>query len=175
MRRNQEKGIALLTVITALVALMVIAVPFAITMRLSYERSVANRARLLAQRKTDSILRLLEGYLQRTTERVEIDNRERQIDADNTDPEVDTHSEIMPSELDVADALGVSPEELRNPYGTIVGWHVEDENGKININNASFFAVGNLLGLSVLSGKLEESSTSIAWTLYQSSAISPLL
>ena len=47
--RKNEQGIALLTVITCLVALMIIAVPFAISMRMGQERSEVHNARRRAQ------------------------------------------------------------------------------------------------------------------------------
>lgn len=159
---KQERGVALLTVITALVALMVIAVPFAITMRLGFERSEHNNARTHAQHQVDSTMRMLEAFLARTTERVEIANRANESSGVNSDPEVDTLDEIQPTLAQMATTLGAVPEKLRNAYGTILGWQVEDENGKINLNGASCFALGNLLGMSVVSTKLSESDRTIA-------------
>ncbi|NJN14660.1 MAG: hypothetical protein HC813_03330, partial [Planctomycetes bacterium] len=158
---RQERGVALLTVITALVALIVIAVPFAITMRLGLERSAASNARVQSRRHVDSLLRFLEAFLVRTTERVEIQNRVAGVTEINNDPECDTVPEIQPTLQQISDALGTPPSELQNPYGTILGWQVEDENGKININGASFFALGNLMGLTALSEELTESSRSV--------------
>ncbi len=67
----RQKGVAILTVITALAALIVIAVPFLITIRVAYERIETNRARRAARDQADSIMSFLESYLVRTTERVE--------------------------------------------------------------------------------------------------------
>jgi hypothetical protein len=79
-----------MTVITALVALMVIAVPFVIHMRMGYERSRAHNARSLARNTVDSTLQFLEAYLMRTTDRVEMQNRANDAKGDNCDPTVDT-------------------------------------------------------------------------------------
>jgi hypothetical protein len=161
-QHKNDRGIALLTVITALVALMIIAVPFGIAMRMGYERSVHNNARTRAQVQVDSALRFLEAYLVRTTDHVESENRTAEAKGDNSDPDCDTQAEIQPTLDRMSAALGVPPEEVRDPYGTTVGFAVEDENGKINLNNASYFAIGNLLGLSVLSGEVDENARSIS-------------
>ena len=138
MRKStNERGIALLTVITALVALMVIAVPFALQMRKGYERSQDENARKAVMMQVDSVMRFLEAYLVQTTERVEVANRRDERKVPNNDPEFDTMVEILPTRDQVALAIGEKPEALRNPYGTILGWDVEDENGKINLNSVS--------------------------------------
>jgi hypothetical protein len=144
-----------MTVITALVALMVIAVPFVIHMRMGYERSRAHNARSLARNTVDSTLQFLEAYLMRTTDRVEMQNRANDAKGDNCDPTVDTIAEVKPGLDPIARALDKTPEQLQDPYGTIVGWEVEDENGKLNLNSASFFALGNLMGLSVIARDVE--------------------
>ncbi|MHC4223209.1 MAG: hypothetical protein ACYSUN_04395, partial [Planctomycetota bacterium] len=162
MSQRNERGIAILTVITALVALIVIAVPFAISMRLGYERSEAANARVRAQQQVDSTLAFLEAYMSSSTERVEIMNRDQGgEDEINSNPEIDATEELSVSVSDLATTLGVSAEEIKNPYGTILGWSVEDENAKFNINSASCFALGNLLGLSVVSGDTPETANAI--------------
>jgi len=159
---RNERGIALLTVITALVALMIIAVPFGIAMRMGYERSVANNARTRAQTQVDSAMEFLKAYMARSTEHVEEENRaaERK-DCNNNDPDCDTLAELEPTLDQMASSLGIPVEQLRDPYGTILGFDVEDENGKININNGSYFALGNLMGLSPLGSQLEPSSRTV--------------
>jgi hypothetical protein len=160
--RSSQRGIALLTVITALVALMIIAVPFAITMRMGYERSVHHNARSEAKNQVDSVLRFLEAYAVRTTERVELENRANdRKDLDNADPEMDTAEEFTPTLGDMSLALNVTQEEITDGYGTNLGWEIEDENGKLNLNTCSFFALGNMLGLSRLSKEIEPSATII--------------
>ncbi len=66
----RQKGVAILTVITALAALIVIGVPFLITMRVAYERSETNRARQAARDQADSLMSFLESYLVRSTRSV---------------------------------------------------------------------------------------------------------
>ncbi len=160
-RSRNERGIALLMVITCLFALMVIAVPFAITMRLGLERSETHNARGRAKQIVDSTIRILEASLVRTTERVEIERFNQQIIDVAADPECDPQSEIEPTLQQLADTLSMDPADLQDPYGVIVGWSVEDENGKLNINNCSPFALGNLLGMSPLAAELSESASDI--------------
>ena len=135
--------------------------PFALQMRRGFERSKDARAREAAQLQVDSVMRFLEAFLVQTTERVEVANRKDEKDVINNDPEYDLREEITPTMEQLAMALGETPENLRNPYGTIVGYDIEDESGKVNINSASPFALGNLLGLSVLAKELSESDTTI--------------
>ena len=161
-RNSSERGIALLTVITALVALMVIAVPFAISMRMGQERSAVNNARRRAQSTVDSIINFQKAFLLQTTERVETENRSAGVKGKYSDPYMDNVAEIQPTIGDMASSLGVPPEKLEDPYGLIAGFRVEDENGKINLNGATFFAVGNLMGLGVLTEELNPEATEIA-------------
>ena len=60
---------------TVMVALLVIAVPFALQMRKGYERSKDATARDTAKMFVDSIMRFLEASLTGTTDRVESANR----------------------------------------------------------------------------------------------------
>ncbi|MHC4849044.1 MAG: hypothetical protein ACYTEG_11400, partial [Planctomycetota bacterium] len=159
---SNQRGIALLTVITALVALMVIAVPFAISMRMGQERSAVNNARRRAQSTVDSIINFQKAFLLQTTERVETENRSAGVKGKYSDPYMDNVAEIQPSIGDMAASLGVPPENLEDPYGLIAGFRVEDENGKINLNGATFFAIGNLMGLAILTEELSPEATEIA-------------
>ena len=137
--RRSERGIALLTVITCLVALMIVAVPFAISMRMGQERSMINNARKRGQATVNSILQFQKAFLLQTTERVETLNRSTDVKGKFSDPYMDNLSEIQPSRADLAMALGISEDELTDSYGLIVGFRVEDENGKINLNASNFF------------------------------------
>ena len=169
---KSEKGIALLTVIMALVALMIIAVPFALQMRKGYERSRDARAREKARMHVDTLLGFNKAFLAQTTERAEVANRDAGSQGVNSDPEVDTLAEITPDLQQFADLVGEDVARMRDPYGTILDWTVEDENGKFNINNCSPFALGNLLGLSVLAKELNESDSTIE--LEDASAFPPM-
>jgi len=159
---GHERGIALLTVITCLVALMIIAVPFAISMRMGLERSEVHNARLRARNTVDSILNFQKAYLVQTTENVEIRNRADEAKGAYSDPDMDNLVEIQPTLRHMATALGVPASDLEDPYGLIAGAHVEDENGKVNLNSNSVFMLGNLMGLAMLSGDLEPNDTSIS-------------
>ena len=159
---GNERGIALLTVITCLVALMVIAVPFAISMRMGQERSEVSNARQRARSTVDSLLNFQKAFLVQTTENVEIRNRADSVKGLYSDPDMDNLVEIQPTLSHMATALGVAASELEDPYGLIAGVQVEDENGKVNLNSNSLFMLGNLMGLAMLASDLDPNDSSIS-------------
>src|SRR5437867_11342346 len=62
-----DRGIALLSVVTVIVALIVIAIPFAISMRLGRDRTESSSYRARAAFEADLIVRAVESYLRGTT------------------------------------------------------------------------------------------------------------
>jgi hypothetical protein len=145
---DARRGIALIMVIVVLMALLLIATPFAVSMR-DHRVTVtmidsANRA----QEDLVSVRGRVVGYLARTTH----------FATDET-PEVDGPAEFEAAVNleDVGDLDGV-----RNSRGTIWSAGIEDEQAKINVNAASPFALANLFGArTVLSEKVSDSDAEI--------------
>ena len=145
---ENRTGIALIMVIVVLMALLLIATPFAISMRDHQVTVVMHDSAQKACGDTDSVRNLVAGKLAGTTHA-------------NTDatPEVDSLDEIEAC-ADLTDADDV--EGIQNPRGRIWSAAVEDEQAKLNVNAISPFALSNLMGArTVLGEKISDSDTEI--------------
>ncbi|MGE0192860.1 MAG: hypothetical protein AB7T63_12560 [Planctomycetota bacterium] len=180
---SAERGIALLLVVTILVTMVLVALPFAVSMRQGEERTQA----LGAQQRADDESRLLAEHmalwLQRTLpseEQARQDAGETSIDAD---PTVDSLEEITPDErfrAKVADmvlkgwlgdrelamraaglkARGLDP--ITDDRGSIWTAEVQDAQARIHVEGASPFLLGNLFGGALLAEELDAGATDIA-------------
>jgi len=137
-----EGGIALVAVIAVLAALLLVAVPFSLSMRDHRESAGTFAARARARMGAAGVLAAVKAELVRTDE---------SLDAT---PEVDTVDEIAPS----LDAL---PFETSNSRGLLWSARVEDEQGKINLNTASPFLMGNVLGVARTTGPVAADADTI--------------
>ncbi len=146
--RAEERGIALILVIVVLMALLLIATPFASNMLNHQVATVVHDSADRAQVDEQSLTNHVMAKLRQTHPRY-----------DKT-PYVDGIEEIVAAEtLDgVGDLDGVA-----NPRGSIWSARVEDEQAKININAASPFALANLFGgRSKLDDNVSDDDTEIA-------------
>ncbi|MDG2148209.1 MAG: hypothetical protein P8N09_01665 [Planctomycetota bacterium] len=143
-----ERGIALVTVVVVLVALTLIATPFALSMRNLEAGSLLNRRRgasLAAAEQAVAAARLhLEGL---------------HPARDFSTPHVDTLEELS------GEAIANHYPELlpRDPKGSIRSVHVVDESGKVNLGTAGPALLGNLFGgRSWLTASADESAKVLA-------------
>ena len=187
--RSASAGIALLMVITVLVTLVIIAVPFAVSMRQGHERTTSELARSRAEFESSLLLESMKQALGRTTPKLEQerwDAGERDL---ASDPRVDTLEEItlgeafqkqleeswsqalssdsvgtgdprLTAHLQALKARGLGP--LNDDRGSIWTGVVEDANGKVNANGVSPFLLGNLMGAAMLSEELDSSSPDVS-------------
>ncbi|MBN2492371.1 MAG: hypothetical protein JXQ29_16105 [Planctomycetes bacterium] len=147
-RPDRPEGIALIMVIVVLMALLLIATPFAVSMRDQRVTVHMIDSADRAQEDLVSIRDAVVGRLARTTH----------FRTDPT-PDVDGLAEIEAAAAleAVGDLDGVC-----NPRGAIWSTSVEDEQAKINVNAASPFALANLFGArTVLSEKISDADTEI--------------
>ena len=150
---NPERGMALLMVILVLAALAAIGTPFVISMRLQEKgaaRSVAqHRARLGALSARDhAVSSLFDTHHSRERE-----NWQPGSTAPDLVDDIDEISINFPRSFS-SDALGgegPSTLQVRGSGELILDAHVEDEQGKINLNTAMPNLIGNLLAGSHLS------------------------
>ncbi len=127
----RQDGIALIIVVVVLVALAVIATPFALSMRgleasalLGFEREVARGDAAVALSAARAQLEETHPFLDRAT------------------PFSDGTAEIAPSDL-----AARHPERLpRDPRGVIASVDVDDLSGRVHLGSASPWLLGNLLG-----------------------------
>ena len=145
---ESRTGIALIMVIVVLMALLLIATPFAISMRDHQVTVVMHDSAQKARGDTDNVRNLVTGKLASTTH--------AQTDAT---PEVDSLDEIEGC-ADLKDVDDV--EGIQNPRARIWSAAVEDEQAKLNVNAISPFALSNLMGArTVLGEKVSDSDTDI--------------
>lgn len=181
-RSPQERGMALILVILVLSALLMIGTPFVLSMILQEQgasQSVAKeRARLAAHSaRNHAVAHLFSTHPSR--ERGQLmesdlgDLLTQQVPAEKVD-ELAELSVSFPSELLIEpisqdeEAAGIEAEALstytmRSGQGQILSASIEDEQGKVNLNTAPPILLGNLLGGTQLSERiqLEESTTEI--------------
>lgn len=131
-----HRGMALMMVIVALGILVLVAIPFAISMRVEQRASdvalLKTRARLGAISAMNyAMARLSQGC----------DNQERYV---KQEPPYQTPSYDSPQEYEVN--ILIPGLDVQNPKGDLWSVYVEDEQGKININSATPWLLGNLMG-----------------------------
>lgn len=137
-RRSRRRGFAILMVVLVLVALAIIAAPFAISMRQEEHASLNFAARVRARLAAQGALNWAIAQLENSHEHFE------QVAADKTltpappptvynSPQVDAHGEFR---VDLTDNL-LADMETAKADGTMWGVSVTDEQGKVNIKSAS--------------------------------------
>jgi len=178
-----QRGVALLIVITILVTMVLVAVPFALSMRQGQERTRSIAARGRADFEASLLAEITKSFLSQghpDQEQKRFDRGERGAGAD---PKVDTLDEMTPNESfrkkleeEILDqwardstmaghaqylqSRGLGP--LNDDRGSIWTVQVQDAQALVNVNGASPFLLGNLLGSALLSDDLDTGSGDIA-------------
>ncbi len=128
--RRGQHGIALVTVIVVLVALAVIAAPFALSMRSLESASLLGFQRAAARADAALALAAARHHLQGTHPMLD------------GEPARDDLAELAPPDLPSR-----YPDMLpRDSHGTVSSVAIEDEQGKVDLTTASPWLLGNLLG-----------------------------
>jgi hypothetical protein len=165
---RRERGIAILSVITVLVALLIIAIPFVISMKLGRDRTQSNAYRNRARFEAEEITRAIASYAHRTHPAFEQQRKMSGGTGEDADDTYDSSHEFTPTAeyRDVIarefarDASGGTA-SVADPRGSIWSWRITDCNGLVNPNGASPYLLGNLLGSAVLSSDLDPGATNI--------------
>lgn len=152
-RGRSERGFALILVILILTGMLLIGLPFAISMRLSSSRAQTSLANAHARYGAEGAYNHAIACLMQTQEQYDPWPLTRVRSEDTSFFE--SHTLDIPAELVVTfDGDGIDPDldltgelQTRNPRGTIWSVEVEDEQGKINLNSASEHLLKNLLYL----------------------------
>ncbi len=154
-RRTKEQGMALLAVVAVLIALVLIATPFALQMQ-----SAADRSRNLlyteqADQEANNLFALANLYLLNGVEELERQNAAKQAESIFATPDYD-----IPDEYRIPLSV-ISEFNENSAVGRIWDVRVEDEQGKLNVNSAPYTALANLLGVTSLAESLEEGDTNV--------------
>ncbi len=137
---SRQRGAALMAVILVLMALITIAMPFALSMRSQDHSAAVQVYREKSQVSARSALALAEELLAATDP-----------DRDET-PHYDAPEELAVNLGTGAERFGQSASD---PRGTIWSATSADEQGKVNVNHASLHLLGNLLGGTRLAERLK--------------------
>lgn len=126
-----QRGLALVTVIVVLVALVLIATPFAVSMRNLESSALLGRAQVQARAGAQLAVAAATRQLADTHPAFDLQS-----------PHVDRRAELFPDDL--ADRFkDLLP---RDPRGAVRSVTVADESGKVHLGTASLSLLGNLLG-----------------------------
>ena len=142
-----RRGAALILVVVVIAALLAIAAPFVVSMRLHEKSSRAFAAQIKAKHTADGARNLAVGHLRRS----HADEERRAREAGGTrlgDQEaVDGHDELQAFAPQALTGLGSF--DVANPKGPMAQVTVRDERGRIDLNTAGPDALANLLGSTV--------------------------
>ncbi len=145
---------ALLAVLAVLLALVLIATPFALQMQSAAKRSLSVLYTEEADQEAQNLFALANLYLLNTATDIERANLEKKADAFAT-PDWDTPDEFrIPRE--VIEAFNVN-----SARGRIWDVRVQDEQAKINVNSAPYTLLANLFGDTALAEDVDEGDTRI--------------
>ncbi|HVG92971.1 MAG TPA: hypothetical protein VND21_00880, partial [Planctomycetota bacterium] len=162
------RGIAILSVITVLVALLLIAIPFVISQKLGRDRTEATAARNRAVYEADLVCRAVISFLHRTHPAYELRRKASGGSGAEADDTVDTPDESSPDpsyRKVIADLMARAPgspaPSISDPRSSIWSWKVVDTAALVNCNGGSPWLVANLLGAANLAEKLDAGATTI--------------
>ena len=158
-----RRGIAILSVITVLVALILIAIPFVISMKLGRDRTTATAARNRAAFEADLVCRAVTSFLHGSHPAVEQARRAgggAGLDADDATDAMWEYTPPPTYRKTIADLMG-SSNALSDPRASIWSWRVTNANALANPNGAKPQLLGNLVGAATLTEDLDASATTI--------------
>ena len=175
-RHAGQRGVAFLLVVTILTAMVLVALPFAMSMRQGEERTQAVAAQDLASYQARQLADLVKLHLQSTLVRNEQARWTSVTTAVDSDPTVDSLEEITPGgrfrkELVRLISEGWSSDPVRagraayltdrgldptrDDRGSIWSVQIEDAQGRIHVAGANPFLLGNLFGAALLAEDID--------------------
>ncbi|MHC4473371.1 MAG: LamG-like jellyroll fold domain-containing protein, partial [Planctomycetota bacterium] len=154
MERYTERGMALIAVVAVLIALVLIATPFALQMQSAATRTRALLYTARANEEAESLFAEASLYLLRGTEENERLNAARN-EASLASPDYDVSEEFQIPR-------GVLERHNQNSSrGRIWDIRVEDEQAKVNVNTAPYTLLANILGITTLARDAEPDDTKL--------------
>jgi len=147
-RKSDRRGFAILMVVLVLVALAIIAAPFAISMRQEEQASVSFQARAQAKLAAQGALEWAKAQLERSHEYFEeLESRLGSPPTVFNSPQVDARGEFR---VDLTSSFLTEGEvalRIGNHQGVMWGVAATDEQGKVNVKTASRAFLRNLFEL----------------------------
>jgi hypothetical protein len=145
-----ERGVALIVVISALVMLLVLAVPFVLTGKKDFKIASAAASQMRARQLADAAVEMAAYRLGATHRGIETAGLGAKtpywdtLDELTVDPHPEEFSALLPRQDDRLRAY------MGDPRGDLWSVRVTDEQSKINLDTAPPFLIGALLGRTVL-------------------------
>jgi hypothetical protein len=149
---------ALILVVVVIAALVAIATPFALSMRLHEKSARGFAARVKARRLAEGARNDAIAALMPTHPDEERRTRLARGDNDGDDEDWDSLDELSPR---VRDTAGVFPLLTRSTTDTMTEVSVRDERSKIDLNGAPLEVISNLFGATVTTAELDYDATDI--------------
>lgn len=145
MAGGSQRGLALVIVLTVLLALVIIGTPFVLSMVLQEKGATAQKEQKQADYGADGVRnyaawRLMRGH----------DSLERRAPA----PPWATYYADGPSEFQVRPADHIPPATASNLKGAIWGVNIQDEQGKINVTTAPAAVLNRFVGPGLVDSRL---------------------
>jgi len=159
-KKLKPSGIALILVLVVLTMLVLLAIPFSASMSSSYRSSRNNLLQTQAKLAAQGALEYSIAQLTRTS-----DHQERYVEqpALYKTPDYDILTEYEIS-------LDIPGHKTNDPRGQIWSADVQDEQGKVNVNSATPWLLGNLMGSAIVA---EQANPSQATIFVDSTALFP--
>lgn len=156
-RAPGRRDAALILVVVVIAALLAIAAPFVLSMRLHEKSSAGFEAQVRAEHLAESGRNLAAAHLLRS--HPDEERRARELAGDlASDPEgVDTWDEV--SDVPLGPLPGRFGLRTDDPTASLLHVEVQDERGKLDLNTAGGDALANLLGVTVSTAPLSYDAT----------------
>jgi len=154
-RRSNQRGMALIAVVAVLIALVLIATPFALQMRNAKKRSEALLYTEQADQESRNVMAMVKLFLLNTTEDMERRNAQARSEGVHNTPDYDTPEEFQPPLSLLRDF------NENSSKGIIWDVRVEDESAKVNVNSAPYTLLANLFGSTTLTRDLQDGDTRV--------------
>ncbi len=153
-----RRGMSLILVITILSALLALALPFALSMKLQDRSAKAFASEARARMSARAGQNHARGFLDTTHPAYERQRSLAQGDQASPGEDLDDLDELS---LQIDGFSGMDSWDTRSTTGTILSVQIRDEQGKVNINHCAPYLLGNLLGATVLAFDVDEDSQAL--------------
>lgn len=158
---RRRRGIALISVVSVLVLLMIIATPFLLAMRDGAKRGENYRATGQVDAEAQSLFELAEAHLVAGIEHAERKRAESMQDVANPTDDATPASDV-PAEFQLPASLLADFNRATEKEHRVWSLRIADAQAKFNLNSCSVGVLSNLLGRARLQGALTTSDETVS-------------